>query len=281
MKVLAMFLTVGCALLAFAKTTFANTTFARQTDQAQPFINVDQASMLSPNELIGQLREGGLGLLIRHTSTTEGLGEPDNFSLSDCSTQRNLSAAGRTEATQMGVALRKHKVYVDDVLTSPWCRTRETARLAFNRSTDFMPISALPSQTKTSDIAMLLRSHKGKVDRFGKLGNLALVTHNDNIKLLTGLSVNQGDIVIVKNDQGALAVKGVLRLKDLLQINPPVVLPAHLRPTSATPSQTAVEGNITRAFAFDQSMIGSCSGIDFKKLSIKMGKQQEPPRARQ
>jgi phosphohistidine phosphatase SixA len=267
MKYLTPFIAVGFSLFALTSTAFA-----KDANHLTPLIKADRASMLSSDELIKQLREGGLTLMIRHTSTTEGLGDPENFSLADCGTQRNLSDAGRKDAVRMGAALREQNIVIADVLSSPWCRTRDTAKLAFDRSTDFMPISALPSESKASDVAMLLKSHNSKSRTVGSAnqrGNLALVTHNDNIKLLTGLSVNQGDIVVVKNDRGALVVSGVLSLNVLLNIDQPAVSPATLKLVSATPSRTAVVRQIAPDFLLDRGMIGSCSGIDPRKLDFR------------
>src|SRR6059058_1594518 len=79
------------------------------------------------------LRGGGQVVLVRHALTDPGVGDPPGFDLDQCSTQRNLSEAGRREAEKLGQVLRAHDVPVAAVLTSPWCRCRETARLAFGR----------------------------------------------------------------------------------------------------------------------------------------------------
>ncbi|MEC7000786.1 MAG: histidine phosphatase family protein, partial [Actinomycetota bacterium] len=75
------------------------------------------------------LREGrGMVILYRHALAPGG-GDPPEFDVNDCSTQRNLSDAGRRQARDMGAALRQNKVDVRRVLSSPWCRSRETAEL--------------------------------------------------------------------------------------------------------------------------------------------------------
>ena len=80
-------------------------------------------------ELLDQLREGGFVLLLRHAQTVPGTGDPPGFTLDDCATQRNLSDEGREQARRIGARLRKERVPVGRVLTSAWCRCRETARL--------------------------------------------------------------------------------------------------------------------------------------------------------
>ena len=80
------------------------------------------------------LRQGGHVLYIRHALTEPGFGDPPGFELADCSTQRNLSDAGRAQARRMGEALRSREVPIGEVLSSPWCRCVETARLGGRRA---------------------------------------------------------------------------------------------------------------------------------------------------
>ena len=80
------------------------------------------------------LKAGGQVVLMRHAVTTPGVGDPDGMVLHDCRTQRNLSDEGRAHARQVGEAFRARGVPVAQVLSSPWCRCLETARLAFGSS---------------------------------------------------------------------------------------------------------------------------------------------------
>jgi len=77
------------------------------------------------------LRGGGQVVLMRHAVTTPGVGDPSGFRLDDCATQRNLTDAGRDDARRVGAAFRTRGAPVGRVLSSPWCRCLETARLAF------------------------------------------------------------------------------------------------------------------------------------------------------
>src|SRR5438128_491577 len=89
-----------------------------------------------------ELRRGGLALLMRHGSTLPGLGDPPGFRVADCATQRNLSPEGRDEARRVGERLKHERVRVAHVYTSPWCRCRDTAMLAFVRADDWEPLSS-------------------------------------------------------------------------------------------------------------------------------------------
>jgi len=81
--------------------------------------------------LIDSLRQGGYILYVRHGEASVGEDQPDLI-FSDCSTQRNLSEEGRRQATALGEAFRRLQIPVQSpVLASPFCRTRETAELAF------------------------------------------------------------------------------------------------------------------------------------------------------
>ena len=80
--------------------------------------------------LLNQLEEGGKLIFIRHAYAPGG-GDPHNFNLNDCSTQRNLNNEGRKQAKYIGEFFKKNKIKIDKVLSSEWCRCKETARIAF------------------------------------------------------------------------------------------------------------------------------------------------------
>ena len=81
-------------------------------------------------KLIDKLEKGGKLLFIRH-AYAPGSGDPENFNLNDCSTQRNLSETGRKQALQIGNFVKKNKIPINKVLSSEWCRCKETSLLAF------------------------------------------------------------------------------------------------------------------------------------------------------
>ena len=94
-------------------------------------------------DLWSRLRHGGLSLLMRHASTEAGQGDPPGYRLEDCSSQRNLSTAGRDEARHVGERLRRERVAIERVYTSPWCRCRETGTIAFGKAEDWEPLSSI------------------------------------------------------------------------------------------------------------------------------------------
>lgn len=156
-----------------------------------------------------KLKAGGNVLLIRHAATEPGLGDPPNFFLGDCRTQRNLSEAGREEARRVGRTLKWHAVAVSEVRSSRWCRTLETAELAFGHPP--VPWEALDSLHKDPDReAERTRAVAALVATVRPPQNIALVTHNFNIRALTGISPSTAEIIVVRGEGGKVVVVGRL-----------------------------------------------------------------------
>jgi len=148
-----------------------------------------------------RLREGKHVILMRHASTETGLGDPAGYKLDDCATQRNLSEAGRDEARRIGERFRAEKVPVARVYTSPWCRCRETAMLAFGRAEDWEPLSSIfdfPHQEP--EYSERVRKRIGGYGRRNPGGNVVMVTHNVNIAALSRHSVATGEMVLMRPD---------------------------------------------------------------------------------
>src|SRR5206468_7423164 len=99
------------------------------------FVALAVALMAAPvaaaasDEAWAALAKGGHVALMRHGNAPPGYGDPPGFKIDDCQTQRNLDERGREQARALGEAFRQHGVRVDRILSSPWCRCLETARL--------------------------------------------------------------------------------------------------------------------------------------------------------
>ncbi|MGC5198741.1 histidine phosphatase family protein, partial [Aphanothece microscopica] len=128
------------------------------------------------------LREGGL-VLFRHAIAPGG-GDPAGMRLGDCATQRNLDAEGRAQARRIGDAFRAQAAPVGAVLTSRWCRTRETADLAFpGLARDEPAFDSFFADRRTAD-AQTAAARDILLDWTGP-GALVVVTHQVNITALT------------------------------------------------------------------------------------------------
>lgn len=141
------------------------------------------------------LRQGGNILLMRHAQTDPGTGDPPNFRIGDCSTQRNLSEAGREQAKRVGADFQREGIVVDEVRSSAWCRCVDTAELAFGRHTVWAPINSFfqqsGSERQTREAMQALQRHRAP-------RNLVLVTHQVNISALTGEFTAMGEILLTR-----------------------------------------------------------------------------------
>ena len=170
------------------------------------------AGALESEALWRRLRDGGHVVLIRHAATVPGVGDPENFKLGACATQRNLSDGGRDDARRIGAAFRARAVPVSQVLSSRWCRCIDTAQLAFGRVRPEPMVDSMfndgeaARQAKVRALRAYLAGHKDA-------GNLVLVTHDINIRVLVGASLSQGEMVVaLAGPDGALEPVGVLPL---------------------------------------------------------------------
>mgnify|MGYP003327978661 CR=1 FL=1 len=80
--------------------------------------------------LLQTMQKGGKLIFIRHAYAPGG-GDPDNFDIKDCTTQRNLSDSGRVQSQKIGNFFKKNKISIGKVYSSEWCRCKETAFIAF------------------------------------------------------------------------------------------------------------------------------------------------------
>ncbi|HSV48092.1 MAG TPA: histidine phosphatase family protein [Ramlibacter sp.] len=156
------------------------------------------------------LARGGQVVLIRHALTTPGVGDPLGMRLDDCATQRNLSDEGRQHARQLGEAFRVRGIVVGTLLSSPWCRCLETARLAFGREGMVAPalgnLFGRPERTERQ-----LRELRPLVGQLPARGNTVMLTHGSTIHALTGISPGTAEMVVLTpQGEGRFAVAGRL-----------------------------------------------------------------------
>ncbi len=141
------------------------------------------------------LKKGGHVLLMRHAQTVSGIGDPPEFKLGDCKTQRNLSQEGRDAAKALGERLRKEGVKFDAVYSSAWCRCLDTAQLVV-RSPEVL--AALNSTfSNAADAPMRAQAARDKIRAWKGLHNIILVTHMVNIQSISGevLGMNEGIVL--------------------------------------------------------------------------------------
>jgi phosphohistidine phosphatase SixA len=141
------------------------------------------------------LAAGGHILFLRHAATDAGIGDPPEFRLGDCSTQRNLSADGRAQARAFGERLAARGIAIGAVLSSRWCRCLDTARLAFGRVETWAALDSFFGDRTTEPERT--REVLERAKRWQGPGTLVMVTHQVNISAATGESIAMGEGVVV------------------------------------------------------------------------------------
>jgi phosphohistidine phosphatase SixA len=158
------------------------------------------------------LKGGGQVILVRHAITTPGVGDPPGMRLDDCTTQRNLTDQGRSHARRLGEAFRARGIAVDRVLSSPWCRCLETARLAFGPPETWAALSNLFGRPEQR--AEQVRQMQAIAAERRRGGNVVLVTHGSTIAALTGINPQTAEMVVVTpQGDGRFAVAGRLTVR--------------------------------------------------------------------
>jgi len=164
----------------------------------------------SQGDLWNVLKTANSFVLLRH-AIAPGVGDPDNFELTDCSTQRNLSDTGRSQAAAIGDMFRQHGINKVRVVSSQWCRCLETARL--------LELGTVEELTYLNSFFQQFERRGHQTEKLSEWITqqnlehpLVLVTHQVNITSLTDIYPSSGELVIVKRqDSGELLVVGTIR----------------------------------------------------------------------
>ncbi len=160
-------------------------------------------------DLAARLAEPGHIAIMRH-ALAPGTGDPANFALGDCATQRNLSEAGRRQARRTGAFLRRVGITEARVFSSQWCRCLDTAELL-----DLGPVEPLPAlnsffRNRERGPAQT-RQLRAQIAKMDLLQPVVLVTHQVNITRLTGVFPSSGEIVVLRRQpDGELEVHGTV-----------------------------------------------------------------------
>ena len=164
----------------------------------------------SADTRFARFSEPGIVAIMRH-ALAPGSGDSVSFALDDCATQRNLDARGRAQARAIGRAARAAGVSVDRVLTSQWCRCRDTARLL-----DLGPVEELPALNSFFRDRSRAEAQTAELRKF-LLGlspgeTVVLVTHYVNIQALTGRGTASGEVLLLEigRDGAVSVVDGIL-----------------------------------------------------------------------
>jgi phosphohistidine phosphatase SixA len=158
------------------------------------------------SELIDQLKEGGHVLVIRHERTNAWVPDDEDFTVENCSTQRNLSMAGTANAIENGAVIRYLGIPIGDVYASPMCRTLETGRHMFRNVEPFVSLhgyGADPEVVRTEINELILHAA-------GQEKNAAMITHLGTYSLMFGGHLGEGDAAVISVVDGKPRQLGVI-----------------------------------------------------------------------
>ncbi len=163
-------------------------------------------------EVLAALREGGYVLFLRHASTDFSQDDSRMTSFEDCAAQRNLTDQGRAEARALGEHIRRLKIPIGEVLASPFCRTMETARLAFGRARATNEVRGGPA----SDSARYGALKKLLSSKVPNNENLVISSHGNPFHAVAGPPyLAEGEIAVVRPEGGErFSVVARIRLTD-------------------------------------------------------------------
>lgn len=150
------------------------------------------ADAMAPAQLASALKQGGYVVYLRHAVTDTSRTDAKSQSDTDCDNQRVLSPAGRSMASAMAQPIKALKLRRQEVLSSPLCRTMDTATLALGAAT---PTNAL-REIEGRDYAQLRRLMSTPV---AKGSNLWLVGHGAPLRLTAGgPPLAEGEAVVLR-----------------------------------------------------------------------------------
>src|SRR5437879_10321336 len=168
------------------------------------FVALAVALMAAPvaaaasDEAWAVLAKGGHVALVRHGNAPPGYGgDPPGFKIDDCATQRNLDEGGRAQARALGEAFRQHGVRAEKILSSPWCRCLETARLMVLGPVDgtWAVAASDKSPERLAALRQMLANWRGP-------GTLVVVTHALTVQALVGIMPGQAETVVIRRKLG-------------------------------------------------------------------------------
>ena len=160
------------------------------------FISIISSVKADLNQnIIFELKKGGKLIFIRHAYAPGG-GDPNNFDLNDCNTQRNLNDDGRLQSKKIGDFFKKNKISIEKVYSSEWCRCKETASIAFRSFETKNFLNSFFSER-------FMENRENQVENFNKFinnwsgkGNLIFVTHYVVISEILNYAPSSGEIIV-------------------------------------------------------------------------------------
>ncbi len=152
-------------------------------------------NVFSDEHILNSLKEGKKIVFIRH-AIAPGNGDPNNFDINDCNTQRNLDKNGIEQAKKIGLFFQNNKIKVDKVLSSAWCRCKDTAKYAFHNFETLNALNSFYDERFAANEAKQIKDLKNYIKNWNSDKNLVLITHFVVISSILNIGSSSGEIII-------------------------------------------------------------------------------------
>ena len=162
--------------------------------------------VISANDLQNIFSDDGKIIFIRHAYAPGG-GDPDGFDISNCASQRNLNSEGIAQSKRIGKFFKENNIKIDKILSSEWCRCKETSKYAFNNHETKSFLNSFFSKKFSHKKDKQIKELKEYIKKWNGKGNLIFVTHYVVISEILNLPVSSGEIVVADKDFTILARK--------------------------------------------------------------------------
>tara|TARA_B100000424_G_scaffold212040_1_gene169495 strand:- start:510 stop:1052 length:543 start_codon:yes stop_codon:yes gene_type:complete len=149
----------------------------------------------SNENIVKFLKEGKKIVFIRH-ALAPGNGDPNNFDIKDCSTQRNLNDEGRAQSKRIRNFFEKNNIKIDRVLSSEWCRCKDTAKIAFGKFETFSALNSFYETRFSKNKSKQMKDLREYISKWESDSNLIIVTHYVVILDILDRGTSSGEMII-------------------------------------------------------------------------------------
>ena len=147
------------------------------------------------DKVITSLKEGGKLVFIRH-ALAPGNGDPENFELKNCSTQRNLNNIGIEQSKRIGSIFKKNDIKIDNIFSSEWCRCKDTAKFAFDNFETFDALNSFYDIKFAANEDRQIKDFYEFITKLDNKNNIIFVTHYVVIGAILNIGTSSGEIVV-------------------------------------------------------------------------------------
>ena len=147
------------------------------------------------DKVIESLKEGGKLIFIRH-ALAPGNGDPENFELQNCSTQRNLNEIGIQQSKKIGLIFKKNEIKIDNIYSSEWCRCKDTAKYAFDDFETFDALNSFYDIRFAANEDKQIKDFYEFINSIDSKNNIVFVTHYVVIGAILNIGTSSGEIVV-------------------------------------------------------------------------------------